>query len=143
MIFQLCYTSTATSDMQRQDLVDLLDVSRRNNEQLGITGLLLYTSDRFIQLLEGDEAKVRALYELIQRDQRHRDVTLVFEGQVPERECPDWSMGFQALPDSEWLEFPDTQAPKQGLRPMVEAIGRAKAILQRVRERGFDPERDL
>ncbi|MCG6942075.1 MAG: BLUF domain-containing protein [Thiohalocapsa sp.] len=143
MTFQLCYTSTAITEMQRQDLVDLLTVSRRNNARLGITGLLLYSSDRFIQLLEGDEAQVRKLYELIRRDKRHRDVTLVSEEHVEARECPDWSMGFQAMPESEWLEFPNADGSERGLRPMVEAMGRAKAILQRVRERGLDPEREL
>jgi hypothetical protein len=143
MIFQLCYTSTATGEMQRQDLLDLLSVSRRNNEQLGITGLLLFSSDRFIQLLEGDEADVRKLYEQIRQDTRHRDVTLVYEGHVSERDCPDWSMGFQALPESEWLEFPSADGSEQGLRPMVEAMGRAKAIIRSVRERGLDPTREL
>jgi hypothetical protein len=143
MIFQLCYTSTAAKDMQRQDLVELLSVSRRKNEELGITGLLLYSADRFIQLLEGDEAAVRQLYRRICEDDRHRDVALVFEQQVKARDCPDWSMGFQALPESEWLEFPNPDGSEKGLRPMVEAMGRAKAILQSVRERGLDPDRDL
>ncbi len=143
MIFQLCYTSTVTSDMQRQDLVDLLTLSRRKNEALGITGLLLYSGDQFIQLLEGDEAEVRKLYELICQDQRHRDVKLVYEEWVEARQCPDWTMGFQALPDSEWLEFPNPDGSEKGLRPMAEAMGRAKAILQSVRERGLDPERAL
>lgn len=143
MIFQLCYTSTAIGEMQRQDLLDLLSVSRRNNDQLGITGLLLFSSDRFIQLLEGDEADVRKLYERIRQDKRHRDVTLVYEAHVEERDCPDWSMGFQALPDSEWLEFPSADGSERGLRPMVEAMGRAKAIIRSVRERGLDPAREL
>lgn len=143
MIFQLCYTSKAVSDMQREDLVDLLTVSRRKNEALGITGLLLYSGDQFIQLLEGDEDEVRKLYGLICRDERHRDIALIYEAHVEARECPDWSMGFQALPDSEWLEFPNADGSEKGLRPMVEAMGRAKALLRSVRERGLDPAREL
>ena len=143
MIFQLCYLSTATRDMQREDLVDLLRASRRKNEELGVTGLLLYSGDQFVQLLEGDEAAVRELYEMISKDERHRDVTLVYEERVETRFCPDWTMGFQALPGSEWLEFPNPDGPAQGLRPMVEARGRAKAILRSVRARGLDPDREL
>lgn len=143
MIFQLCYTSTATSDMQRNDLVQLLRVSRSKNQAAGITGLLLYSADRFVQLLEGEETAVRALYARILQDGRHRDVVTVFEEQVEERECPDWSMGFQALEDSEWLEFPNPDGSEQGLRPMVEAMSRAKAVLQSVRERGLDPAKDV
>jgi Xaa-Pro aminopeptidase len=143
MIFQLCYLSTAARDMQREDLVDLLRVSRRKNEELGITGLLLYSGDQFIQLLEGDETAVRALYALIAKDERHCDVTLVYEEHAEARECPDWTMGFQALPDSEWLEFPSADGSAQGVRPMMAAMGRAKAILRSVRERGLDPAREL
>ena len=143
MIFQLCYTSIANQDMQRKDLVELLRVSRAKNQAAGITGLLLFSADRFIQLLEGDEAAVRALYTRICEDKRHRDVTLVFEQTAAERQCPDWSMGFQALAESEWLEFPNPDGTEQGLRPMMEAMGRAQAILQSVRERGLDPERDV
>ncbi len=143
MIFQLCYISTAADDMQRQDLVDLLTVSRRNNERQGITGMLLHSGDYFIQLLEGDEAAVRRMFEAISGDRRHRGVTLVFQGPAPQRDCPDWSMGFQALADSEWLAFPDADGTEQGLRPMVDAMDRIKAILRRVRERGLDPDRAL
>ncbi|WP_295539175.1 BLUF domain-containing protein [uncultured Thiohalocapsa sp.] len=143
MIFQLCYLSTASRDMQREDLVDLLTTSRHKNTALGITGLLLYSGDQFIQLLEGEESVVRALYAQIARDERHHDVALAFEEHVAERQCPDWSMGFQALPDSEWLEFPSPDGSAQGLQPMMEAMGRAKAILHRVRERGLDPARAL
>ncbi|WP_295881696.1 BLUF domain-containing protein [uncultured Thiohalocapsa sp.] len=143
MIFQLCYLSNATRDMQREDLVDLLSVSRRKNEALGITGLLLYSGDRFIQLLEGEEAAVRELYALISKDERHRDVTLVYEEHVQARTCPDWTMGFQAMPESEWLEFPSPDGSERGLRPMLESMSRAKAVLRSVAERGLDPARGL
>jgi hypothetical protein len=143
MIFQLCYISVATREWQRQDLVDLLTVSRRKNAELGITGLLLCSGERFIQLLEGDEEQVRRLYDLVRRDERHLDVTLVFEAQVAERQCPAWSMGFQAIPESEWLEFPNADGSEQGLRPMVETRARAKALLRTVQERGLDPDRAL
>lgn len=143
MIFQLCYTSTAARDMQREDLVELLRISRAKNQALGITGLLLFSADRFVQLLEGDEAAVRAIYARICADSRHHEVATIFEREVEARECPDWSMGFQALPDSEWLEFPNPDGTEKGLRPMLEAMGRAQAILQSVRERGLDPEREM
>jgi hypothetical protein len=143
MIFQLCYTSAATRDMEREDLVELLKISRSKNQEVGITGLLLYTANRFVQLLEGDEQAVRETYGRILADNRHRDIAMVFEQTVEERDCPDWSMGFQALEDSEWLEFPTPEGDQPGLRPMMEAMARAKAILQAVRERGLDASKDV
>jgi hypothetical protein len=143
MIFQLCYTSTAAREMERDDLVEVLRISRAKNKALGITGLLLYSGNRFVQLLEGDETAVRETYRRIVEDGRHEGLELVFEQEVEERECPNWSMGFQALQDTEWLEFPTPDGSEPGLRPMMEAMGRAKAMLQAVRERGLDPAKGL
>ena len=95
--FFLVYASIANEDFSPEQLLELLAVSRRNNESCGITGMLLYKERRFLQVLEGDEAAVRATYARIERDPRHRDVTLLITDQEQEREFADWSMAFQDL----------------------------------------------
>lgn len=143
MAFQLCYSSIATDEMDRNQLVNLLKGSRERNQDAQITGLLLYSGDRFLQVLEGPEEAVRATYARIQRDSRHHDLALLFEEDVAKREYPDWSMGFQALEGTEWLEFPNPDGSEKGLRPMAEAMGRAKSLLQDIRKRGLDPAKDV
>ena len=91
--------------MPEEELSSLLDQSRRNNEQCGVTGMLLYMQarfiakmdGRFIQLLEGRERAVRKIYERIQYDERHHHVMLLTTGYEQKRSFADWSMGFEAI----------------------------------------------
>lgn len=50
-MFRLTYISTATSVMTSQEIQLILDRSRRNNEQIQVTGLLLFDGKRFLQAL--------------------------------------------------------------------------------------------
>lgn len=99
--YQLVYYSDATRTFTPDDLVELLNVSIKNNEAQGITGCLLYGSGKFIQLLEGPESKVKALYEKINKDPRHNNVQLVTEMLVNEKLFPKWSMGFKRVDDTD------------------------------------------
>ena len=69
--FFLVYASIANEDFSQGQLLELLATSRRNNEQSGITGMLLYNERRFPQVLEGNEAAVSATSARIERDPRH------------------------------------------------------------------------
>lgn len=96
-MFFLVYISSATQPFSVDDLSTLLAVSRKNNAELGITGMLLYKDGNFMQVLEGDERTVRALYEKIGVDPRHSGEITLLQGFVDERQFSDWSMGFRDL----------------------------------------------
>lgn len=98
-MLQLVYVSAASYLMTESALLDLLTVSRRNNERVGLTGMLLYRDGCFLQLLEGDREPVKATYERILADPRHRDQRLMLETEADERLCSDWAMGFRNLSD--------------------------------------------
>ena len=104
--FFLVYASIANHDFSSEELLELLAISRRNNEKSGITGMLLYKDRRFLQVLEGEEAAVRATYARIERDPRHRDVVLLITDAEQEREFADWSMAFHELDDETARETP-------------------------------------
>lgn len=143
MPFQLCYASTTTREMQRQDLLELLTYARKHNATIGVTGLLLFQGRHFLQVLEGDGETVRGLFKHICADPRHNNIALLFEELVSERQYRDWSMGFQALDGSEWIEFPNDDGSEKDLRSMAEAMGRAKELLLYVRRQGLDPSKDV
>ncbi|HEX8279730.1 MAG TPA: BLUF domain-containing protein [Chthoniobacterales bacterium] len=96
-LYFLIYVSVATDELNEPQLFEMLKLSRANNERDDITGMLLYKDGRFMQLLEGPESAVCATYSRIARDLRHRDVTILLEGPIQERDFTEWSMGFQAL----------------------------------------------
>lgn len=89
----LIYTSRAVLDINQKLLEDILNVAVVRNKRDDITGFLVARSGYFLQLIEGDEAKVRALYKDIQNDKRHHRITLQGEAQAQTRIMPDWSMG--------------------------------------------------
>ncbi len=99
-LYHLIYLSIATAEMLEAQLLELLETSRQNNTRDEITGMLLYKDGRFMQLLEGPESKVCATYGRIVRDLRHRDVTILLEGPIEDRDFADWSMGFRTLDDA-------------------------------------------
>jgi hypothetical protein len=100
-IFTLSYHSRNLIEDLTMDslgaLEDLLQVSRARNASLGVTGALLFNEGRFLQVLEGDETQVRALYNSILRDRRHSDVTLMTAEPGARRRFARWSMAFVGM----------------------------------------------
>jgi hypothetical protein len=93
-IVQTIYTSAATRPFPEAELRGLLTVARSRNTEVQVSGVLLYQTGTFLQVLEGDEDEVARVYERICRDARHRDVLLLLRRTVTERNFGDWSMGF-------------------------------------------------
>jgi|AMZC01.1.fsa_nt_AMZC01003299.1_3 hypothetical protein len=103
-LIQLIYASSARQLLSQDEIMAILEVSRKNNAERNITGILLYKDGNFLQVLEGDEEAVTWLYQTIERDQRHKGLILLARRKIAQREFPDWSMGFVNLdtvdPDS-------------------------------------------
>lgn len=93
-VFRLVYRSQLTVDPEHRktEIADILDASRRKNEDRNITGALLIWQDYVVQTLEGDENEVRGLYDKIAADSRHEAVTLLEAQQVDGRTFARWSM---------------------------------------------------
>ncbi|MFL9827894.1 BLUF domain-containing protein [Rhodoplanes sp. SY1] len=106
------YVSQASTPMTAADLESLLSFSRASNTEKGITGLLIYRfspdtkSGHFIQMLEGDESAVRALYARIMRDKRHHTILPLAEGESPARMFGEWAMGFKNVDDTLLASLP-------------------------------------
>lgn len=83
--------------MGDDELLFLLEQSREKNLRLGITGMLLYKEQNFMQMLEGKEQDVLALYDTIRKDDRHKDVVTLKTGNIKERNFKNWSMGFRNM----------------------------------------------
>jgi hypothetical protein len=96
-MISLVYVSSAVHLLTDAELLDILKASREHNAQNDITGLLLYKGGNFMQVLEGAEEKVIALYNKIQRDPRHKDIMMLIKEPLQERQFGEWSMGFQNI----------------------------------------------
>lgn len=91
---QLFYVSSSSQEYDDATIQDILQVSRRNNRRLDITGCLLFSGRHFGQVLEGVDSLVLPLVERIAADPRHSNVVVLMESQRSEREYGDWSMGY-------------------------------------------------
>ena len=93
-IFQTFYVSRAVAPFDNAAVQSILQISRRNNARVDVTGCLLFSGRCFAQVLEGDQDVVRALATRIVADVRHGDLRFLFEVARDEREYADWSMGY-------------------------------------------------
>jgi hypothetical protein len=98
---RIIYCSQATHDFSPEELVELLELSRVRNEAVGLSGMLLYSSQSFLQLLEGDADALAATYTRIHADGRHMNLRLLMDAEVATPLFPDWSMGFEHIDDEE------------------------------------------
>jgi hypothetical protein len=106
----IIYHSSAVKRFSEEELMELLQQSRVNNLRLGVTGLLLYKDLDFMQVIEGEENKVRNLSYKIEKDPRHRAYTELRWEIIRERRFPEWSMGFKSLKEIDAGQIPGYSA---------------------------------
>jgi hypothetical protein len=100
-MIQLSYISSVAHPMTTEELVELLDKCLSNNRRNGVTGMLLYGNDTFLQTLEGEEETVDRLYDTIQRDPRHAHVKSMTRKTIQARQYSEWNMGFRRMSDEQ------------------------------------------
>lgn len=101
-MYSICYVSAASRHMSKEELLGLMDSCHKNNEAIDVTGLLLYNGNgTFIQVLEGEQAIVQALYDKISLDSRHHRVNCIGRQSIEARSFPNWSMGFKLLEEED------------------------------------------
>lgn len=94
-MIRLIYISTARTELSKQTLDEILRVSRRNNQAIGVTGLLIVGGRRFLQALEGPSDAVMKTYDRIKADDRHFAAVLLSNREIAERSFSEWAMGYQ------------------------------------------------
>lgn len=90
---------------QNLDIRELIQICNRNNSRLGLTGMLHYNGDHFLQVLEGGRAEVSSIYHRIAQDPRHINIILISCMDVRERFFSTWSMGLHEGMDEKTKEI--------------------------------------
>jgi hypothetical protein len=80
------------------EIAQILQTARRKNKEQNVTGALLFNSGYFAQALEGPRLAIEQIFERIQRDPRHGDVTVLSSQTDGLRDFPEWSMAYAAPP---------------------------------------------
>ncbi len=97
-IYRLVYLShngiTGTKSALQSEIDQILAVSRRNNDLVGVTGALMFNTGCFAQVLEGPQASIQDTFERIQCDMRHSKVVVLAFDETGERKFSKWSMAY-------------------------------------------------
>jgi Sensors of blue-light using FAD len=94
-MLRLIYKSFEAVPFNASDLTRLLASSRLRNVEAGLTGILIYDKGTFLQALEGDPSSMQTTFARIERDARHKDITVLLrEPDASKRMFGNWSMGY-------------------------------------------------
>ncbi|MBE0484136.1 MAG: BLUF domain-containing protein [Bacterioplanes sp.] len=101
-LIRLVYASKATFKTNNDSDGAVLDLrigriltqSRANNARRKVGGVLYYGNGHFFQCLEGDSVTVRALYDQICTDSRHKDAVILVDEPIETRLFSEWTMKY-------------------------------------------------
>lgn len=93
-LVRLVYASTIAGNFDPAELDKILAVAREHNAREAITGVLFFTTDHFIQCLEGSRKALNVLYSDIMGDPRHHDLVLLGYDDIEERMFASWEMAY-------------------------------------------------
>ncbi len=94
ILVSMTYASRANPNVSAKDFNEILQQANENNATNGITGMLIFNKNYFLQTVEGPRAQInRLLYSLI-RDTRHHDLQVIETRELKQRDWAKWSMNY-------------------------------------------------
>lgn len=94
-------------------LDQIVDDAARFNRNAGVTGVLLFDGERFLQYLEGPEDGLSVVYSRVLGARSHNSVVELQRGRVGQRRLPFWPMKWlpvepaelRRLTHADWIRF--------------------------------------
>jgi hypothetical protein len=105
-LFRMAYVSAVSKLFSKTGLRNLHKQARERNARTGTTGLLLHKDGRFMQMLEGPTAAVKATFGRINKDPRHHGIIVLIKETGEHRHFPGWPMAFRDLDSPEQRDVP-------------------------------------
>ena len=104
-LYRIVYHSRASDKMKDSQIFNIVEKAQKHNKEVGITGLLLFISNSFIQLLEGEEKEVKASYQKIMQDERHDQSKIILQGNITKRDFTSWNMGLKIFTKQDIMDL--------------------------------------
>lgn len=83
MLIQLIYRSLSSLSFSAEELTQFGRELSAKNQNLQVSGYLLYDGAYFLQVLEGEESSVDRIYSAVCKDLRHRNIVLLLRDPIP------------------------------------------------------------
>lgn len=91
MLFRYIYVSESSSPVLSVP-IEILEVARKHNSSVGITGALCLIHGSYFQYLEGEAIDIDNLAKKLSADLRHKNIKVLAHERISERQFPEWSM---------------------------------------------------
>ncbi|MBF0469382.1 MAG: EAL domain-containing protein, partial [Desulfamplus sp.] len=99
-VYTVIYVSRASESLTHNNIQEILEVARKRNAELCITGFLIFNNGYFMQFLEGRKEFIDTLLEKIVNDRRHDNVRIILSTFNKKRLFTDWTMGYWNMRDA-------------------------------------------
>ncbi len=129
-LIHIVYMSFSSRNLSEEELDDFLTLIRKKNQTRGVTGLLLYNDETFIQIIEGYQDSIDELFEIISKDNKHTNILKLLEEPIDKRAFPDWSMGFRRLSQIQKNNIPGYFDFIQGKQSNIDSLECSQAVKQ-------------
>jgi Sensors of blue-light using FAD len=105
-MIRLVYVSTCVEGLCLEDVYSIMRTADPKNQKEGISGMLCWSGEFFLQCLEGERSQVSRLFTRIANDARHTNVEVIVAAPTNVRWFSEWGMGFSRLMASHRLDLP-------------------------------------
>lgn len=95
--FVLVFASATVGEEATKSILKDREHLQKRNNQLGITGILLYENGSFFQVLEGNEKIVNTTYKRILKDSRHENIIKVATFYTNEKQFSEYDTGYASI----------------------------------------------
>jgi len=103
---QIIYTSQASEQLNKRNLLDLLHTSRGYNTIDNITGVLMHRDGYFLQIIEGEQDVIEDLFQRLNNDTRHKNIKMILDRSIESRLFSNWAMGCADFDEPELSMLP-------------------------------------
>lgn len=94
ILMSMTYASRANTDVSAKDFNEILQQAQLDNAANGITGMLTFNKDYFLQTIEGSRAQINLLLYSLIADPRHHDLQVIETRELKHRIWSKWSINY-------------------------------------------------
>jgi len=128
VLTRLTYVSRAKPDLSSDDLKAILKTAQMSNLNSGITGMLCFNKQFFLQTIEGSRPQISKLYNKLTADNRHYDLQIIEFVEIKSRKWPQWSMDY-ATPTSQNRDIFLKHSSSENFNPYLISAGAAQDLM--------------
>jgi len=135
MFLTISYISNVSHKLSKEEIEIILSDAKTNNNNNGISGILIYADTTFFHTLEGEHDKIVALFKKIEDDDRHYNVLKLMETKSSKRRynrfTSKYIVGNTQKASSEFIKFLEINIDNMADRKLHDLIiSRSNMLLE-------------